>query len=158
MADEWDKGHLNIGFPHHPLGRAYSNFYEVMDMQADIISGMGVASSIADNLTRTRKAGVSRRVAPANHFRVQDAARILNINTMNIHTPADNHVKKYQILPYQNKKGFVCRVDIFISLPCFDGQIVGPYSTSQEVQKQCVRINDDIADFLELLKSGSIIN
>ena len=22
MADEWDKGHLNIGYPHHPLGRA----------------------------------------------------------------------------------------------------------------------------------------
>jgi hypothetical protein len=22
MAKEWDKGHLNIGFPHHPLGRA----------------------------------------------------------------------------------------------------------------------------------------
>jgi len=27
MADEWDKGHLNIGFPHHPLGRAsWANF------------------------------------------------------------------------------------------------------------------------------------
>jgi len=23
MAKEWDKGHLNIGFPHHPLGKIY---------------------------------------------------------------------------------------------------------------------------------------
>jgi hypothetical protein len=23
MSEEWDKGHLNIGFPHHPQGRAY---------------------------------------------------------------------------------------------------------------------------------------
>jgi len=23
MAEEWDKGHLNIGFPHHPLGKIY---------------------------------------------------------------------------------------------------------------------------------------
>ena len=23
MSDEWDKGHLNIGFPHHPLGVVY---------------------------------------------------------------------------------------------------------------------------------------
>ena len=81
-----------------------------------------------------------------------------NGTTLPKYKDVKDHVKKYQILPYQNKKGFVCRVDIFISLPCFDGQIVGPYSTSQEVQKQCVRINDDIADFLELLKSGSIIN
>lgn len=89
---------------HHPLGRSYSNFYEVMDMQADILEGMGVAASIADNLTRKRKEEVGRKVAPSNHFRAQDAARILNVPTINIHTPADNHVKKYLDDLFQKEK------------------------------------------------------
>ncbi|MFW6172139.1 MAG: NGG1p interacting factor NIF3 [Elusimicrobiota bacterium] len=80
---------------HHPLGRSLANFYEVMDMQADILQGMGIPISIADNITRKRKNEVSRKVAPVNHFKTQDAARILDIPTMNIHTPADNHVKRY---------------------------------------------------------------
>ncbi|MDA3793354.1 MAG: NGG1p interacting factor NIF3 [Elusimicrobia bacterium] len=80
---------------HHPTGRSLSNFYEVMDMQTDILSGEGVTSSIAQNLTRSRKAEVARSVSAANHFKTQDAARLLKIPTMNIHTPADNHVKAY---------------------------------------------------------------
>jgi len=80
---------------HHPLGRSYANFYEVMDMQSDILQGMGVTASIAETLTKRRKAEVARKVAPANHMRPQDAAGILEVPTMNIHTPADNHVKDY---------------------------------------------------------------
>ena len=80
---------------HHPEGRAYSNFYEVMDMQSDILQGFGVAASIADTVTRSRKNEVERKVAPSNHFKVQDAARILQIPVMSIHTPADNHVAGY---------------------------------------------------------------
>ncbi|MEA3506235.1 MAG: NGG1p interacting factor NIF3, partial [Elusimicrobiota bacterium] len=80
---------------HHPFGRAYTNFYEVMDMQADILSGEGVTSSVAQNLTRSRKSEVARKVSGANHFKAQDAARLLDIPVMNIHTPADNHVKAY---------------------------------------------------------------
>lgn len=90
-----ESGKSPVVISHHPLGRSYSNFYEVMDMQADILAGMGMAASIADSLTRKKKEEVARKVAPANHFKAQDAARILNIPTMNIHTPADNHVKKY---------------------------------------------------------------
>jgi hypothetical protein len=93
ITENTDKKPVIIG--HHPMGRAYSNFYEVMDMQADILEGVGVTMSIADTLTRKRKAEVARRVAPSNHFKVQDAVRILGINTMNTHTPADNHVKNY---------------------------------------------------------------
>jgi hypothetical protein len=38
MAKEWDKGHLNIGFPHHPLGRAsWCNFTTNWTYMADDI-------------------------------------------------------------------------------------------------------------------------
>ncbi len=80
---------------HHPLGRAYSNFYEVMDMQSDILQNLGMAAGIADNLTRRRKAEVGRKLSAVNHFKAQDAARILGIPVMSMHTPADNHVKKH---------------------------------------------------------------
>ncbi len=80
---------------HHPIGRAYSNFYEVMDMQADIFTELGVPASISDSITQKRKSEVSRKVSPANHFRESDAAKILDIPVLTIHTPADNHVKKY---------------------------------------------------------------
>ncbi|MBN2406300.1 MAG: NGG1p interacting factor NIF3 [Elusimicrobia bacterium] len=80
---------------HHPLGRAYTNFYEVMDMQSDVLQDLGVAAGVSDNLTRERKHEVARKVAPMNHMKARDAARILDIPVMNIHTPADNHVKKY---------------------------------------------------------------
>lgn len=80
---------------HHPLGRSYANFYEVMDLQVDVLESMGMTVSIAENLTHSRKAEVARRVNPVNHFKEQDAARLLQMPTLNIHTPADNHVKNY---------------------------------------------------------------
>ena len=80
---------------HHPEGRAYSNFYEVMDMQSDILQGFGIAASVADSITNSRKHEVARRVSPVNHFQVRDAARLLNLPLVSIHTPADNHVTDY---------------------------------------------------------------
>ncbi|MFH1415790.1 MAG: NGG1p interacting factor NIF3 [Elusimicrobiota bacterium] len=103
---------------HHPLGRAYANFYEVMDMQADILESMGVSASVADNLTRNRKAEVARKVSGSNHFRAQDAAKLLGINVMNIHTPADNHVKKYLADLLEKEKPYRIKdlIDILMSI------------------------------------------
>ncbi len=104
---------------HHPIGRSYSNFYEVMDMQSDILQGMGVTASIADSLTGKRKAEVGRKVSGLNHFKTQDAAKILNIPTMNIHTPADNHVKKYLDDLFENKKPYKLKnlLDMLLQIP-----------------------------------------
>jgi len=80
---------------HHPVGLAYARFYDVMDMQADIFSIFGVPISAAEELIEKRKKEVSEKVMPANHYRVQDAVKLLEFPMLNTHTPSDNCVATY---------------------------------------------------------------
>lgn len=77
---------------HHPLGAALSRLDQVMDMQADVLEQYGIPINIAEGLIKKRMTEVSRNVAPANHYQVIDAAKLLDIQLVNIHTPFDNLV------------------------------------------------------------------
>ena len=89
---------IDLVVSHHPQGRAYAQFYEGMDLQIDILAKEGIGLGICEKLLEERKAQVARRVSAANHCRSVDAARLLNINFLCIHTPCDNlayqHLKK----------------------------------------------------------------
>ena len=89
------KTKIDLALSHHPEGFAYAGFYEVMWMQADILGKFGVPISVAEGLTLDRMREVERRVMSANHLRASDAARLLGIKFMCIHTPADNCVASY---------------------------------------------------------------
>ena len=89
------KKKIDLVVSHHPQGIAYAGFYDVMKMQADILGKAGVPISVAEQLTQARMQQVERRVLPANHLRTTDAAKLLNINFICIHTPADNCVATY---------------------------------------------------------------
>ena len=80
---------------HHPEGRAYANFYEVMKMQADILNRFGVPINVAENQLSGRMKEVERSLLPVNHTRPVDAARLLDIPYLCLHTPADNMVSSY---------------------------------------------------------------
>jgi len=86
---------IELALAHHPQGRAYANFYEVMGMQADILNKYGVPINIAEDLLAKRIKDVSRKVMPVNHFRAVDAAELLDISFICVHTPADNFVTTY---------------------------------------------------------------
>ena len=86
---------IDLALAHHPEGRAYANFYEVMGMQADILNKYGVPINIAEDLLEKRIKDVSRKVMPVNHFRAVDAAGLLDISFICVHTPADNFVTTY---------------------------------------------------------------
>ena len=88
---------------HHPQGYALAGFYEVMGMQANILSQFGVPINIGEGLLKTRMAEVERRVHAANHNRSVDAARLLEMPLICMHTPADNHAAQY-IQNFMNKK------------------------------------------------------
>jgi len=91
-----EKGtNIDLVISHHPLGRAYANFYEVMDLQVDAFVKKGISLSLAENLLGERKRQVERRVHSANHQRSVDIAKWLNINLLCIHTPADNLAYQY---------------------------------------------------------------
>jgi putative NIF3 family GTP cyclohydrolase 1 type 2 len=86
---------VDLVMSHHPAGRAYANFYEVMGMQADIHHLFGVPINVAEQLLEKRMKEVERRVMPSNHMRASDAAKLLDIPFMCAHTVADNHVASY---------------------------------------------------------------
>lgn len=83
---------LDLVVSHHPEGKAWAVFYEVMQLQVDILQSLGVSRKVAQEFLDERKQEVERRVLPQNHTRAVDAARLLGIPFMCMHTPADNHV------------------------------------------------------------------
>ncbi len=95
---------IDLALSHHPQGSAYANFYEVMTMQTDIFHHAGVPVNICENLVNERKKQVGRRVHSANHFRVIDAAKLLDIAFLCAHTPADNHVASFLTQLLEEKK------------------------------------------------------
>lgn len=86
---------IDLVMSHHPEGKALAGFYEVMRMQADILNKMGVPITVADNLLAERISEVERRVLPLNHTRAVDAAKLLDLDFICVHTPADNCVTSY---------------------------------------------------------------
>jgi len=86
---------LDLVVAHHPEGKAYTGLHEVMRLQVDLLKQAGIAYKTAARLLEERMAEVERRVLPQNHTRPVDAARLLNMPFMNMHTPADNHVYRF---------------------------------------------------------------
>ncbi len=83
---------LDLVIAHHPEGKAYALLHEVMQLQVDLLRQVGVDESVAQKLLNERKNEVERRILSQNHSRSVDAARLLNLPYMCMHTPADNHV------------------------------------------------------------------
>lgn len=81
---------VDLVIAHHPLGRGLAHLSEVMDLQCDILSSYGVPIHIAEGLMRERISEVARGVNALNHQRTVDAARVLKINLITLHTPTDN--------------------------------------------------------------------
>jgi putative NIF3 family GTP cyclohydrolase 1 type 2 len=86
------QGGLDLVISHHPEGKAWAVFYDVMRLQIDLLKSLGIPLKEATGLLKERMAEVERRVLPANHSRSVDVARLLDIPFMCMHTPADNHV------------------------------------------------------------------
>ncbi|HEY4706263.1 MAG TPA: NGG1p interacting factor NIF3, partial [Thermodesulfobacteriota bacterium] len=86
---------VDLIIAHHPEGSAMANLYEVMDMQSGILLKYGVPINVAESIMDERIREVERRLMPANHTRAVDAARLLDIPLMCLHTPADNAVADY---------------------------------------------------------------
>ncbi len=100
-----DKGEaIDLVMAHHPEGVAWANFYDVMYMQASTLKKVGIPMEISKAMLKERIEEVGRAVAPSNHFRSVDIARLLDIPFMCVHTPADNHVADYLQRLFDRKK------------------------------------------------------
>jgi putative NIF3 family GTP cyclohydrolase 1 type 2 len=81
---------VDLVIAHHPEGKALADLHSVMDLQAEVLAQYGVPINIAESVIKPRISEVSRSISPVNHNRVVDMAKILGINFMCVHTPADN--------------------------------------------------------------------
>ena len=99
--DEGKKINLVIG--HHPEGYALARIHDVMRLQSDLLAAFGVPVSVAEQLMEKRIGEIERRMLPVNHERAVDAARVLGLPMMCIHTPADNCVTSFLTKLFQEK-------------------------------------------------------
>ena len=122
---------LDLVISHHPEGKAWAAFYEVMQLQVDMLVKLGIARKAAEELINERKFEVERRVLPQNHMRAVDAARLLDLPFMCMHTPADNHVSSFlhKLLDKKKPKKVQDIVDILLRIPEYKkaaGELTGP--------------------------------
>jgi hypothetical protein len=110
---------VDLVISHHPEGQAYANLYDVMRIQADILNRFGIPISVAEDLMETRIREVERRLMPVNHTRAVDAARLLGIPFLCLHTPADNMVASYLQKLFEEKKPYTIDdvMDLLIDIP-----------------------------------------
>lgn len=95
---------INLLISHHPSGHALASLHEVMDVQVDMFSEAGVPENIAHALFEERKGAVKRRFGPMNHNQAVDAARLLDVPILAIHTVWDNLGHKFMVEYLKNKQ------------------------------------------------------
>lgn len=86
---------IELIIAHHPEGKALAALYEVMNVQADMLHQMGIPINVAESIMTSRISEVERNLLPLNHQRAVDAARLLDIPFMCVHTAADNLVNDF---------------------------------------------------------------
>jgi len=114
-----EKRCLDLVISHHPEGKAYASLYKVMQLQVDLLKKVGVPEIEAQRLLEQRCWEVERKILPANHMRPVDAARLLNLPFMCVHTPADNHAYAFlqDIMDKEKPKKVRDVLDILMGIP-----------------------------------------
>jgi len=95
---------IDLVMAHHPEGKALLGLHRVMQMQEDILAGLGVPINVAEGILSSRISEVERGLMPLNHSRPVDAAKLLGLPFMCVHTPADNMVNTYLSKLFDEKK------------------------------------------------------
>ena len=120
LADKLrQKQGLDLVVSHHPEGKALVSLYEVMQLQVDLLKRVGISKAAAQQLIEERKQEVERKLLPQNHMRTVDAARLLDLPFMCVHTPADNHASSFiqRLLDKEKPKKVQDILDILMDIP-----------------------------------------
>ncbi len=83
-------GDIDLVIAHHPEGPALASLAKVMSLQAQVLADYGVPINISEAIDRPRISEVNRSLSPINHNRAVDIAKILGLDFICVHTPADN--------------------------------------------------------------------
>jgi len=81
---------IDLLVSHHPSGHALASLHEVMDVQIKTFADNGIPENVAHALLLERMGFIKRRISPRNHNQAVDAARLLDIPLLALHTVWDN--------------------------------------------------------------------
>lgn len=138
-------GNIDLVIAHHPTGRGLANLADIMEMQADVYNYYGVPINIAESLNSPRISEVARGVSGSNHQKSVNAARILGINFMNVHTPADNLVARFlnNLVEKEKPERVEDLIDLLKEIPEYKEAIkigVGPKAITGKSDSRCGKI------------------
>ncbi len=86
---------VDLMISHHPSGLGIAGLHEVMHLQKDVLYEWGIPINIAESLMNERIREVERRIKGRNYNKTLDAAKLMDIPFMCVHTPADNLVNDH---------------------------------------------------------------
>jgi len=140
---------IDLVIAHHPEGVALAQLPEVMRLQSDLLAAYGVNVSVAEQLMDKRIGEVERRMLPVNHNRTVDAARLLGIPMICVHTPADNCVMFHLKALFERDKPARLKdaVDILKKIPEYRRAVrrmAGPKIVSGADNARCGKIFVDM--------------
>ena len=140
---------LDLVVSHHPEGIAYASLYKVMRLQIDVLKKSGIKEGVARKLLEERMLEVQRKIMPQNHTRPVDAAVLLNLPFMCMHTPADNHVYSYltDLMNKEKPKLVGDILDTLLSIPEYkDAQknLTGPHIVAGSPKRNAGKILVDM--------------
>jgi len=138
-------GDIDLVIAHHPVGKGLANVDDAVEIQADIYHYYGVPINIAESLVYPKMKEVARRLSALNHQKEVDAARILNLNFMNNHSPADNLVAKFlkDLVEKENLERVEDLLNLLKEVPEYREAIkigVGPNAVTGNPENRCGKI------------------
>ncbi|MFZ3054986.1 MAG: NGG1p interacting factor NIF3 [Minisyncoccales bacterium] len=138
-------GDIDLVVGHHPVGRGLAGLADIMDLQADVYNYYGVPINVAESLNSTRISEVARGISGSNHQKSVNAAAILGINFMNVHTPADNLVAKFlkTLVEKENPERVEDLIELLKNVPEYKEAIkigVGPKAITGRPESRCGKI------------------
>ncbi len=86
---------VDLVISHHPSGHALASLHEVMDLQIDTFTEAGVPVNVAHALMEEKMSLIKRRISPLNHSQAVDAAKLLGVPLLALHTIWDNLGDKF---------------------------------------------------------------
>lgn len=117
LANELSKKKpIDLIIGHHPLGVGLAGLGEVMELQIEVLHKYGIPINIAEDITKLRMSEVTRGVNASNHNKVVDSAKLLGLELMCTHTPADNMVATYLFNLIEKNKNKLERVKDLLKL------------------------------------------
>jgi len=140
---------IDLLIGHHPAGHALASLHEVMDILVDVYAANGVDENVAYSLLQETMGQVKRKFGPLNHSQAVDAARLLDVPLLALHTVWDNigdsFMKNHLLGRQYGSVGEV--LDVICAIPEFKEAIKGKNGPSIVSGSEKARVGKIMVSF-----------